>query len=148
MRKLIFLAFLISCAKNQETQQPKTYQRSSFSSYIYMGNDTLIPRTDSITFVNYQGYIATCGVNPQYEAPDMGIKIYPIIFPSYCYMGWTTYQGRQVPYAKISKTGLYTFVGNIHIYGFRPCDSTYQNVFLCDTINVEVSKKSKLNGKN
>ena len=154
--KVYFLCLLIvigtiaiSCKKNDILENPVqersvSYQsRSVFPTYIEMGNDTTFGRTDSVTFYGYSSYLSSCGTAPETEAPLMGVKVYPILYPSFVTIGWTTYNGKAVPYAKGTKPGVYKFVGSAYIIGFRTCDSTYQNVEVYDTVTITVLKSRK-----
>lgn len=142
MKYILLSFFLYGCTPKDAVHE--TMHRSVFPSYIEMGPDFTVPRTDSFIFPNYRAYIATCGVNPEFEAPLMGVKVYPILSPASVTIGWCNYNGQTVPYCKGSKPGVYKFVGSLYILGFRPCDSTYQNVNLYDTITVTVARQKKL----
>lgn len=147
---IITATVIISCRKSDsvETSVENKFQaRSAFPTYIKLGPDTTYPRTDSFAFVHYDSYLASCGTAPETESPIMGIKVYPILYPTYVTIGWTTYNGRAIPYAKGTKPGVYKFVGSAYILGFRTCDSTYQNVNAYDTITVTIlkSRRIKLN---
>lgn len=146
--KYIYLLLLIGCTKQPEGMVHIPYEgRTGFPTSIYMGQDYTIPRSDSFAFTEYTSYLATCGTSPETEAPTMGIKIYPILFPSYVWIRWTTYQGKQIPYVVGLKPGVYKFVGTAYMFGFRTCDNTYQNVEVYDTMTLTVLKKHRYGGQ-
>lgn len=146
----ILLLTLTSCTKEYSfeakpvKEEHTTAQRASvFPTYIKLGSDTTYGRTDSVCLTNYEAYLATCGMDPALEAPIMGTTIYQILGPTYVYIGWTTVNFKRVPTLTNLKPGVYTIVGNAYMYGFRPCDSTYQDVSVSDTINITILKSRK-----
>lgn len=148
---LVFLSILlIGCDKNENlskssnnTTSSVLLNRSIWPTTIFLGNDTIYGRRDSVCLTEYSAYLSTCGVVPSEEAPTMGVTLYVTSSPAWVDIGWTTYNFKTVPTLKNLEPGDYQIVGCAYMYGWRPCDSTFQDVAVYDTINIKILKARK-----
>lgn len=147
-----FALLLWSCSKVQTTPpqnidskaiySPVAARSPAFPIRIYLGEDTVCNRITSILLKDYICYLPTCGVDPAFEAPDMGAEVYQIAGPTQTVIGWANWiQFSSIPVIQNLEPGVYRFVGHAWIQGYRPCDSSYQNQHAYDTIQVTVLKK-------
>ena len=143
---------LASCSKvdNTPIQQidskailsPIQARSQTFPISVYLGEDTACNRITSINLWAYHSYLPTCGVNPQYEAPNMGVDVYQVAGPTQTIISWANYTDNQeIPAIQGLEPGLYKFVGHAYITGYRICDSSYQNQHAYDTISITVLKR-------
>jgi hypothetical protein len=144
---LIFavLAFA-ACTKQADIVFKSDYSpvaaRSAFQTYIDMGEDLIVPKTDSICLTGYSAYLSTCGTAPETEAPQMGVRVWQISGPAVAGIGW--YQGK--PTFTSLRPGTYSFVGSAWVLGYRSCDDSTMNDEVYDTVNVTILKR-KSRGK-
>lgn len=148
-----FLAlFLWSCSKVEPTPPQNINSKASaglmaarssaFPIRVYLGEDTVSNRITSIHLWDYEAYLPTCGVNPQYEAPNMGVQVYQIAGPTQTIISWANWSNfNSIPVIQGLEPGDYKFVGHAYITGYRQCDSSYQDQHAYDTISITVLKR-------
>lgn len=133
MKYLIPLIFIYGCTPKDESINVER----SFPIYVTLGPDLSFKKGDSVACISYESYLPTCGVSPDYEAPNMGAEVYQISGKQ-ASIGWTTYSGKTIPYFTDLSRGSYTFVAHAYIEGYRECDQTYQNQHAYDTLNLTI----------
>lgn len=141
MKYLLVLFFIYGCKPASEDL--KLQPKSIWPSYVNMGSDMTYGRTDSVCLCGYESYLSTCGTSPDTEAPIMGQTVYQILGPTYAYINWRNINGKTVPTCTNLRPGVYMFVGNVYMRGYRSCDNTTQNVDLYDTVKITILKSKK-----
>jgi hypothetical protein len=147
----ILALFLWSCSKveitpeqNINSKAPKSLMAArspAFPTTIYLGEDSVCNRITSIRLWDYYCYLSTCGVNPEYEAPNMGQEVYQIAGPTQTIIGWANWTATSIPTIQGLEPGIYKFVGHAWVTGYRACDSSFQNQHAYDTLTLTILKR-------
>ena len=149
MKKLLFVWFLVclflySCTKSTDIAIKSDYSpmagRSIWPTTISLGEDLILPKTDSICLIGYSAFLSTCGTAPETEAPLMGTRIWQMSGPSQLFFGW--YNGK--PTIKGFIPGTYTVVGSAWVIGYRSCDDSTMNDQAYDTVNITILKRKAM----
>jgi len=144
----VLCLFLWSCSKVEPQIDSKASpslmagRSPVFPTTIYLGEDTVCNRITSIRLWDYTASLNTCGVSPEYEAPNKGVQIYQIAGPTQTIISWANWNDyQQVPVIQGLEPGLYKFVGHAYVTGYRACDDSTMNDHAYDTISITVLKR-------
>lgn len=147
---IILLGTLLAlgCKKTEgitsTSEKIETAARSNiFPTSITVGPDATYFKLDSVCLCGYSAYLNTCGVSPEYEAPNKGSEIYQISGPTQARISWKVVNMKSEPQAANLTTGVYKFVGHAWVTGYRACDDSLMNDNVYDTVTITITKNRK-----
>lgn len=143
---IILIVFLFGCQKEISFEQPKPAPElqarvlnSVFPTSVNLGPDVTLYREFATCICRQDVYLNTCGVSPEFEAPNKGYNFYQISGPNQA----TIDRSYSSPILYNLTYGTYQFVGHAWVQGYAACLDSMMNDNVYDTITVKVLRRKK-----